>query len=135
MYLNFDSSEMLLNSLRDKDTIVRWSAAKGCVVLVSLFVHVICKTDFLMLSSMTPCMVCERWTVTAGCCRMGRLTGRLPQALADEVVGSLMELFSVSETDAAWHGGCLALAELGRRGLLLPSRLPAGNNKKKHSFM
>jgi len=76
--------EELLVGLKDKDTVVRWSAAKG----------------------------------------IGRVTGRLPQDLADEVVGSLLELFSPRETDGAWHGGCLALAELGRRGLLLPHRLP-----------
>ena len=52
------------------------------------------------------------------------MTGRLPQELADEVVGSILDLFSPRETDASWHGGCLALAELGRRGLLLPARLP-----------
>ena len=75
--------EELLVGLRDKDTIVRWSAAKG----------------------------------------IGRVTGRLPAELADEVVGSLLELFTLREMDTGWHGGCLALAELGRRGLLLPGRL------------
>ncbi|XP_076000316.1 tubulin-specific chaperone D [Genypterus blacodes] len=72
--------EQLLLGLKDKETIVRWSAAKG----------------------------------------IGRVTGRLPKELADEVVGSVLDCFGFQETD---HGGCLALAELGRRGLLLPSRL------------
>ncbi len=53
---------------------------------------------------------------------IGRVTGRLPRDLADDVVGSLLGLFSLRESDAAWHGGCLAMAELGRRGLLLPQR-------------
>jgi hypothetical protein len=75
--------QLLFSALRDKDTIVRWSAAKG----------------------------------------IGRLTHRLSQGLADEIVASLMELFDSRETDSAWHGACLAVAELARRGLLLPSRL------------
>ncbi|XP_058417957.1 tubulin-specific chaperone D isoform X2 [Diceros bicornis minor] len=78
--------EQLLVGLKDKDTIVRWSAAKG----------------------------------------IGRMAGRLPKELADDVVGSVLDCFSFQETDNAWHGGCLALAELGRRGLLLPSRLADG---------
>ncbi|XP_061405504.1 tubulin-specific chaperone D [Lethenteron reissneri] len=76
--------EHLLSGLKDKDTVVRWSAAKG----------------------------------------IGRVTGRLQKDLADDVVASILECLSVGETNQAWHGGCLALAELGRRGLLLPSRLP-----------
>ncbi|KAI8577490.1 hypothetical protein K450DRAFT_212781 [Umbelopsis ramanniana AG] len=88
--------EILLNGLRDKDTIVRWSAAKG----------------------------------------VGRICQRLPQELADDVVGSLLELFSedvlkdvngdldISATsEHTWHGACLSIAELSRRGLLLPERL------------
>nr|XP_060503670.1 tubulin-specific chaperone D [Panthera onca] len=75
--------EQLLIGLKDQDTIVRWSAAKG----------------------------------------IGRMAARLPKELADDVVGSVLDCFSFQETDGAWHGGCLALAELGRRGLLLPSRL------------
>ena len=33
------------------------------------------------------------------------MTGRLPKELADEVVESVLELFTLAEGDAAWHGG------------------------------
>jgi len=75
--------EMLLVGLKDKDTIVRWSSAKG----------------------------------------VGRITGRLPKDFADDVLEHLLENFTTTESECAWHGSCLALAELGRRGLLLPERL------------
>ncbi|KAF9191021.1 hypothetical protein BGZ51_007854 [Haplosporangium sp. Z 767] len=88
--------ERLMNGLRDRDTIVRWSAAKG----------------------------------------MGRMSNRLPKDMADDVVGSIFDLFSEdvfklpngqpdisSASEHTWHGACLAIAELSRRGLLLPARL------------
>lgn len=52
-----------------------------------------------------------RWSAAKG---IGRITGRLPKELADDVVTSVLELFSLRESDSAWHGGCLALAELGK---------------------
>ncbi|XP_008812353.2 tubulin-folding cofactor D isoform X2 [Phoenix dactylifera] len=76
--------ELLLSGLRDWDTVVRWSAAKG----------------------------------------IGRITARLTSSLSEEVLSSILELFSPGEGDGSWHGGCLALAELARRGLLLPVSLP-----------
>ncbi|XP_051132533.1 tubulin-folding cofactor D [Andrographis paniculata] len=79
-----DIIEVLLSGLRDTDTIVRWSAAKG----------------------------------------VGRIASRLTYALSDEVLSSVLELFSPGEGDGSWHGGCLALAELARRGLLLPVSFP-----------
>ena len=75
--------EQLLRGLRDADTVVRWSAAKG----------------------------------------IGRVTARLALEMADDIVESVLELLNKEEEANAWHGGCLALAELSRRGLLLPSRL------------
>ena len=78
-----DIIEHLLQSIQDKDTVVRWNAAKG----------------------------------------IGRTTMRLSKAFADDVVGAVLELFEDPDADSAWHGGCLALAELTRRGLLLPERL------------
>ncbi|CAI0383425.1 unnamed protein product [Linum tenue] len=76
--------EMLLSGLKDTDTVVRWSAAKG----------------------------------------IGRITSCLTSALSDEILSSVLELFSPGEGDGSWHGACLALAELARRGLLLPTSLP-----------
>ncbi|KAF9899880.1 hypothetical protein BX616_002798, partial [Lobosporangium transversale] len=67
---------------------------------------------------------------------MGRISNRLPKDMADDVVGSILELFSEdvfqlpngepdvsSVSEHTWHGACLAVAELSRRGLLLPHRL------------
>jgi hypothetical protein len=76
--------DKLLERLKDKDTVVRWSAAKG----------------------------------------IGRVTNRLPKNYADEVVEGILQNFNAREGNGAWHGGCLALAELARRGLLLPERIP-----------
>ena len=75
--------DTLLTGLRNRENLVRWSAAKA----------------------------------------IGRITGRLEKEMGDEIVGQILELFRLEETDSAWHGGCLALAELARRGLLLPERL------------
>ncbi|XP_020697787.1 tubulin-folding cofactor D isoform X1 [Dendrobium catenatum] len=76
--------ELLLSGLKDSDTVVRWSAAKG----------------------------------------IGRITACLTSSLAEEVLSSILELFSPGEGDGSWHGGCLALAEFARRGLLLPASFP-----------
>lgn len=74
-------AEHLLQSLKDKDTIVRWSAAKG----------------------------------------VGRITGRLPRELADDIILSLLDFFTLHESDAAWHGGKAEMTrergkERGREG-------------------
>lgn len=44
---------------------------------------------------------------------MGRITGRLSKSYGNEVVNAVLSLLSPEENDNAWHGGCLALAELG----------------------
>ena len=54
-----------------------------------------------------------RWSAAKG---VGRITNRLPKTLADEVLDSLMDIFTLRDNMPAWHGGCLALAELGRSG-------------------
>ena len=79
--------QCMLDGLCDRDTVVRWSCAKG----------------------------------------IGRVTMNLDEQDADDVIAATLDTFTHSSPtdDAAWHGACLAVAELSRRGLLLPSRLAA----------
>jgi len=50
--------------------------------------------------------------------RIGRITGRLPKQLADEVVGALMELFTPTESESAWHGGELIMTVVAKWQLI-----------------
>eukprot|EP00808_Paulinella_micropora_P015587 g36921.t1 len=61
-----------------------------------------------------------RWSAAKG---LGRITTRLSLAMADQVIEQVVRLLSRAEGASAWNGGCLALAELARQGLLLPNRL------------
>lgn len=61
-----------------------------------------------------------RWSAAKG---VGRITSRLPAICAEDVIDAILEFFDDIENDNDWHGACLTLAELARRGLLLPHRL------------
>lgn len=62
-----------------------------------------------------------RWSAAKG---IGRIASRLPRAFASEVVSSVFSMFENHDSEISLHGGCLALAELGCRGTLLPDQLP-----------
>jgi hypothetical protein len=61
-----------------------------------------------------------RWSAAKG---VGRVTERLPAICSDDVLDAVLDLFSDRQQDNNWQGACLAVAELSRRGLLLPHRL------------
>ncbi|CAH8535750.1 unnamed protein product [Heterobilharzia americana] len=61
-----------------------------------------------------------RWSAAKG---IGRICARLPSSMVDDVLSAVLTLCTKLEPYNAWHGACLALAELGRRSLLLPSKL------------
>lgn len=73
-----------------------------------------------LLRSLTDPATIVRWSAAKG---IGRLTERLPGICADDVLDAILLICSDPERDKSWHGACLALAELARRGLLLPTRL------------
>lgn len=74
-----------------------------------------------LLSSLLDKSTVVRWSAAKG---IGRLTERLPLLCAHDVLDALIrQLDRNKENDLVWHGSCLALGELARRGLLLPDRL------------
>ena len=62
-----------------------------------------------------------RWSAAKG---IGRICHRLPKSMSVSVLDCILGLFTARENNAAWHAACLTLAEMGRRGLILPTDLP-----------
>jgi hypothetical protein len=74
-----------------------------------------------MINALSDPATIVRWSAAKG---IGRISERLPALCADDVLDAILELcVTQADRDNAWHGACLALAELARRGLLLPTRL------------
>ncbi|KAF9267451.1 TBCD protein [Marasmius fiardii PR-910] len=88
--------EQLFSALQDRDTVVRYSAAKG----------------------------------------VARISERLPPDFTEQVLDTVLGLFTIHSVAAAtlydispiaestWHGACLSCAEMARRGLVPPDKLP-----------
>jgi tubulin-specific chaperone D len=77
----------------------------------------------LLLSLQDPATI-VRWSASKG---IGRITERLPSCCSDDVLDALLRQLAdrnLQDQDTVWHGTCLTLGELTRRGLLLPHRLP-----------
>ncbi|VDM98063.1 unnamed protein product [Thelazia callipaeda] len=63
-----------------------------------------------------------RWTGAKG---VGRIVSRLRKSHANDVLSNIFKFnFDSLAGNAAWHGGCLAVAELARRGFLPLEKLP-----------
>jgi tubulin-specific chaperone D len=73
-----------------------------------------------VISGLTDSSTVVRWSAAKG---VGRVTERLPAICSGDVLDAVLDLFADRERDNNWQGACLALAELSRRGLLLPHRL------------
>lgn len=58
-----------------------------------------------------------RWSGAKG---VGRITARLDAEMAADVAAHVLGTFDAAMDPGAWNGACLALAELVRRGLILP---------------
>ncbi|KAJ7175827.1 armadillo-type protein [Mycena filopes] len=88
--------EQLFKSLQDKDTIVRWSAAKAVA----------------RISERLPAEFADQVLETL----MGLF------AIHSIAAASLYDLPAIAES--TWHGACLACAEMARRGLVANAALP-----------
>lgn len=101
----------ILKALRDKNREVQYDVNSVHMNMLLSFKHVTC------INAPINC----RYSAAKG---LGRLTNRLSKDFADQVVESIMNLFSLREYEMAWHGGCLALAELGGFCPLIKQQTP-----------
>lgn len=78
----------------------------------------------LLMAGLSDKELYVRWSSAKG---LGRITNRLRKSYASQLVSHLCDRISsvalLTCDHFALQGGCLALAELARRGLLLPERL------------
>lgn len=74
----------------------------------------------VLLTGLRSASTIIRWSAAKG---LGRICNRLPKEMAVSVLECILQLFSQRENNSAWHAGCLTLAEMGRRGLILPGDL------------
>ncbi len=79
------SVDALLSGLSDRDTVVRWSSAKG----------------------------------------IARVASKLDASFVQQMMETLLDMMkSPVASETVWHGGCLALAEMTRRNLVVGSVIP-----------
>lgn len=89
----------LIDGLQDRDTIVRWSCAKGIGRIAERLPR-----DF------------AEEVIDGILSLFGE--NLLYRTVSDTLIASIDAV-----SDSTWHGACLALAEFARRGLLLPEKL------------
>uniref|UniRef100_A0A6G1SJT4 Tubulin-specific chaperone D n=1 Tax=Aceria tosichella TaxID=561515 RepID=A0A6G1SJT4_9ACAR len=64
-----------------------------------------------------------RWSAAKG---IARVASRLSRERASDVIDNVLSSYFDKDlsNEYAWHGGCLALAEMARQGLILEEKLP-----------
>lgn len=61
-----------------------------------------------------------RWSCAKG---LGRLCERLTKLMVEDIYINLFKLFDDEENEYSWQGACLCIAELCKRGMILPDKL------------
>jgi len=61
-----------------------------------------------------------RWSCAKG---LGRLCERLTKSMVEDIYTNLFKLFEDEENEFSWQGSCLCIAELCKRGMILPDKL------------
>ncbi len=61
-----------------------------------------------------------RWSCAKG---LGRLCERLTKTMVEDIYTNLFKLFEDDENEFSWQGSCLCIAELCKRGMILPDNL------------